>query len=170
MTKPRTRTQPGLGEATGLPRLDSAQLRRSSASATGEPHPSVEGPPATDSGPRAKSPDPGSYRPRRTVSWRPEPTTGTRRKRESRPPVTVDDVGPVAVKLARSTRRQTAPKLLASKDEIAKAPLDARAAFVLSLVDGHNALDAVVDMAGMPETEVRDLLARLARLGLISLP
>ena len=82
----------------------------------------------------------------------------------------VDDVGAAAVKLARTTRRESAPKLLASRAVIAKAPIDTRAAFVLSLVDGRNTATAIVDMSGMLEDEVRAILERLARLGLISLP
>jgi hypothetical protein len=113
---------------------------------------------------------------RRTASWESEPTTGTRRKsgspavRSGRPPVTVDEVGTAAVKLARTSLRDSAPKVIASRTTIAKAPIDTRAAFVLSLVDGRNTVEALVDMAGMPEEEVRGILSRLARLGLISLP
>ncbi len=89
------------------------------------------------------------------------------RTRVSRSPVTVDDVGPLAVKLARGLR-ESAPKLVASRTMIARAPLDTRAAFVLSLVDGRNSTTAIVDMAGMPEEEVKAILDRLARLGLIT--
>jgi hypothetical protein len=107
---------------------------------------------------------------RRTASWQPEPPTGTRSKeRTIRPPVTVDEVGVAAVKIARS-RREGAPKLIASRAVIAKAPIDTRAAFVLSLVDGRNTATAIVDMSGMLEDEVKAILDRLARLGLISLP
>lgn len=84
--------------------------------------------------------------------------------------MTVDEVGVAAVKLARTSRRETAPKLLASRALIAKAPIDTRAAFVLSLVDGRNTVDAIVDMSGMVEGEVKAILARLSRLGLIALP
>lgn len=132
-------------------------------------------------------------------AWEPEASTGTRQRvghsrqpgtpstgpasspkppitsnapgaNRSRPPVTVDDVGAAAVKLARTTRRESAPKLVASRAMIAKAPIDTRAAFVLSLVDGRNSINAIVDMSGMVEDEVKAILERLARLGLISLP
>lgn len=105
-----------------------------------------------------------------------EAPTGTRRKEDDakgsggRAAVTVDKVGAAAVKLARTTRRDTAPKLVASRAIIAKAPIDTRSAFVLSLVDGQNTVESLLDMAGMPEAEVRAILDRLARLGLISLP
>ena len=79
------------------------------------------------------------------------------------------EVGSTAVKLARTTPRR-APKLLASREVIAMAPIDTRAAFLLSLVDGRNTVDAIIDMSGMLEHEVKAHLERLARLGLISLP
>lgn len=82
----------------------------------------------------------------------------------------VDEVGAAAVKLARTTRRESAPQLVASRATIAKAPIDSRSAFVLSLVDGRNTVSAILDMSGMPADEVNAILARLARLGLISLP
>jgi hypothetical protein len=116
--------------------------------------------------------------PRRGSSvWQPEKETGMRAKPQpsssssrSRPPVTVDEVGATALKIARTTLREGAPKLLASRATVSKAPIDTRSAFVLSLVDGRNTVNAIVDMAGMPEDEVKSILERLARLGLIQLP
>jgi len=101
-------------------------------------------------------------------SFQPEKATGLRPKSTPRPLVTVDDVGAKAVRLAGSGRRDDVPKVLASRAVIAQAPIDARAAFVLSLVDGRNSVDALVDMAGMPVEDVKAILARLARLGLIA--
>ncbi|MBX3208982.1 MAG: hypothetical protein KF764_28375 [Labilithrix sp.] len=189
MPKPptnKTRTQPGLGSSNGLPRMDSAEMKRVRDTFRGEDAPaSTPAPESTpaprrvrDSVRREEDPEPASVPPRsdrpsarKTASWEPEATTGTRRKaRSARPPVTVDDVGAAAVKLARTTRRESAPKLLASRALIAKAPIDTRAAFVLSLIDGRNTVDAIVDMSGMPEDEVKAILDRLARLGLIALP
>ncbi len=176
----KTKTQPGLGSSNGLPRLDSTELRRVRASFRPDPAAPDSTPEprrVRDSIRREEDPEPTptvrSDRPsaRRTASWAPEATTGTRRReRTSRPPVTVDEVGVAAVKLARTSRRETAPKLLASRALIAKAPIDTRAAFVLSLVDGRNTVDAIVDMSGMVEGEVKAILARLSRLGLIALP
>ena len=184
MPKPpsnKTRTQPGLGSSSGLPRMDSAEMKRVRDSfRREEPEPASTPPPKRirDSVRREEDPEPSqahrSDRPtaRRTASWEPEAPTGTRVKRErsNRPPVTVDDVGAAAVKIARTTRRESAPKLLASRAVIAKAPIDTRAAFVLSLVDGRNTVPAIVDMSGMVEDEVKAILERLGRLGLISLP
>jgi hypothetical protein len=115
---------------------------------------------------RARGPDSAGQR----MSWGPEATTGTHRRRSHRLPVKVDEVGAAAVKLARTTRRESAPELVASRATVAKAPIDSREAFVLSLVDGRNTVDAIVDMSGMSADEVNAILARLARLGLISLP
>jgi hypothetical protein len=100
--------------------------------------------------------------------WQPEaPTAPSRAKGTPRPPLAVDQVGTAAVKLAQS-RRGEAPRLVASRSTIAQAPIDARAAFILSLVDGVTTVDALVDMSGMPGDEVRTILGRLTRLGLIA--
>ncbi len=90
--------------------------------------------------------------------------------RMDRPPVSVDEVGAAAVKLARTGRHEIAPRVAASRQRISKAPIDTRAAFVLALVDDRNTIDAIIDMSGMVEDEVRAILERLIRLGLISLP
>lgn len=132
----------------------------------------------TPSDPRAEQVSlgrPSAMPPRRgSALWSPEKDTGTRTKpatgRSQRPPVTVDEVGATALKIARTTRREGSPKLVASRAIVAKAPIDTRSAFVLSLVDGRNTVDAIVDMAGMPVEEVKGILERLARLGLIQLP
>jgi hypothetical protein len=150
------RTTPGLGD---IPRVDSAEMKRVRESFRDHV--------AND--PEAAAPESGKPASAPPKSWQPESTTGTRRRRSDRPAVAVDQVGEAAVKLAR-TRRESAPKLVASRAVISKAPIDTRAAFVLSLVDGRNSVAAIIDMAGMPEAEVKSLLERLARLGLITLP
>lgn len=107
---------------------------------------------------------PPSSKPR---GWSEEEPSGPR----SRKPLTVDSVGDTATRLARNTIRQhAAPKVIASQNIIASAPIDSRTAFVLSLVDGSSDVPAIVDATGMPEDEVIGILARLARLGLISVP
>ena len=99
-------------------------------------------------------------------NWNEEAPSGPR----SRKPLTVDQVGDTATRIARTTRPQTAPKLIATQAHIASAPIDSRTAFVLSLVDGTTDVPAIVDATGMPADEVIGILARLARLGLISVP
>lgn len=101
-----------------------------------------------------------------TGNWAEEAPSGPR----SRKPLTVDQVGDTATRIARTTRPQTAPKLIATQAHIASAPIDSRTAFVLSLVDGTTDVPAIVDATGMPADEVIGILARLARLGLISVP
>lgn len=174
------RTEPGLGRAE-LPRMDSAEMKRvrDSFRRDDPPEGSVERPKRIRDSVRREDPDDepvnservrGSGAVSQRSSWEPEAATGTHRKRSNRPPVKVDEVGTAAVKLARTTRRESAPQLVASRATVAKAPIDSRSAFVLSLVDGRNTVSAIVDMSGMPEDEVKAILARLARLGLISLP
>ncbi|GEM_PF-2427704 len=178
----RTKTQVGLGPAE-LPRTDSAEMQRVRDSFRQEDPPppltTLERPKRIRDSIRREEPDDEPVRSERVRTadatgpqraWAPEATTGTHRKRSNRPPVTVDEVGAAAVKLARTTRREGAPKLVASRATVAKAPIDSRAAFVLSLVDGRNTASAIVDMSGMPAEEVNAILARLARLGLIELP
>ena len=62
-------------------------------------------------------------------------------------------------------RRDSAPRLLASRNIIAQAPIDSRSAFVLSLIDGSNGIDAlVVPTAGTIYT-VEQVLADPVQLG-----
>lgn len=127
--------------------------------------------PKSGAPPRRSSLSSARFPPERDTGTRAKPSTApTAPTPRSRPPVTVDEVGATALKIARSTRREGAPKLIASRAIVAKAPIDTRSAFVLSLVDGRNTVDAIVDMAGMPADEVKTILERLARLGLIELP
>lgn len=100
----------------------------------------------------------------------------TRRPRTSRPPVRVDDVGDVAVAIAVKLGRESrsvpppAPKLLKTRAELSSAPINHRDAFVLSLIDGRTSTQGVIDLAAMPDGEVLTILARLAELGIVSLP
>jgi hypothetical protein len=181
-TKPpnKTRTVPGLGgqntvgdarpASTVVERVrepSAPPVRRGLRDSVRREDPDDEPPPKVASKPALRP----SARPT-SKSWKPEATTGKRKKFEGpsgRPPVKVDDVGAAAVKLARGGVPESgAPKLAASRAMIAQAPIDSRSAFVLSLVDGRNTVESLIDMAGMPEPEVRAILARLERLGLIS--
>jgi hypothetical protein len=78
-------------------------------------------------------------------------------------------VGEAATRIARGTR-PAAPKIIATQANIAGAPIDSRSAFVLSHVDGASDVAAIVDATGMPQDEVIATHARLARLGLITVP
>ena len=65
--------------------------------------------------------------------------------------------------------RRTVPRVVRSSGELAQAPLDHREGFVLSLVDGQTTVQALIDVAGMPDGELIAVLQRLRRLGIITL-
>lgn len=175
--KGRTKTTPGLGDSGGVPRFDSKAIRRAKTTIREEEGsepireeqigrtPISTQPP---SGRRAGTSAPPSGGRKTPQSWEPESATSTRRKRPSREPLKVDTVGDIAVKMAKP--RLNVPKLLVSPALLARAPIDQRSAFLLSLVDGHASMDAIIAAAAMPEDEVRATFERLARLGLVSLP
>ena len=93
-----------------------------------------------------------------------------RRERSSRAPIRVDEVGDVAVAIATKAVQTSAPKLLKTRRELTSAPINHRDAFVLSLIDGKMNIQAIVDIAGMPGHEIIEILERLARLGIVSMP
>jgi hypothetical protein len=93
----------------------------------------------------------------------------TRRARTRRP-VRVDDVGDAAVAIASRAMPSFAPKLLESRSELSRAPIDHRDAFVLSLIDGKTSVAQIVDASGMPRREVAAILDRLVQLGIVALP
>jgi hypothetical protein len=88
--------------------------------------------------------------------------------KSQRPSIREDNVG-AAVKAdaVRGTGR-TIPKLLMSKAEIAVAPIDHRAGFLLAHIDGVTTVAALVDICGMPEDELTEILDRLRRLGIVA--
>ena len=97
------------------------------------------------------------------------PSGGSNRPAKSaRASIRVDDVGSVGQDAVHSSERRV-PKLLKSKDEIAAAPIDHRAGFLLTYIDGSTSVQGLVDMAVMPEEEVHEILDRLRRLGIIAL-
>jgi hypothetical protein len=75
----------------------------------------------------------------------------------SRAPVAVDGPG------------RLVPKLVKTRSEIAAAPIDHRAGFLIAHVDGVTTVQGLVDIAGMPEEEVQEILERLRRLGIVTL-
>ncbi len=82
----------------------------------------------------------------------------------------VDEVGVEAVALADKAARRSVPKLLIPRGQLRDAPLDHRDAFVLSLVDGTTDRCGLADVSGLQRSVVDSILARLAELGIISLP
>jgi hypothetical protein len=173
MAQKKKNTHPGLGDSTPrppqpLPRFDSASLERVKVSQR-EDEQVREFEEKTDPAKKRTTTRSFESDPPKRPSWEPEATTGTRPRKQSRPPVQVDDVGRTAVRIAGG-RRQSAPKLLASRAMLSRAPIDSRAAFLLSMIDGQNSVDALVDATGMNKQEVDTILERCARLGLVELP
>jgi hypothetical protein len=83
---------------------------------------------------------------------------------------------PASVPPITATRRQAlerlyriVPRIARPSGELARAPLDHRQGFVLSLVDGRTNVQGVIDVAGMPEDEVIATLHRLRYLGIVTL-
>lgn len=89
-------------------------------------------------------------------------------KRAERKSVRIDDVGEGVLEYSAAPD-QARPRMLKERKALAGAPIDHRDAFVLSLIDGRITVGTLVDVAGMPEGELRAILARLARLGIIAL-
>jgi hypothetical protein len=65
--------------------------------------------------------------------------------------------------------RRRIPRTVRTKAEIAAAPIDHRAGFLLAHVDGVTSVQGLVDIAAMPENEVHAILERLLRLGIVAL-
>jgi hypothetical protein len=61
------------------------------------------------------------------------------------------------------------PWLLVTYDDLRELPLDSRAGFVASLVDGKCTVEMLLDVSGMPEDETLDILRELVRLGAVEL-
>jgi hypothetical protein len=61
------------------------------------------------------------------------------------------------------------PRVLASPEELGRAPLGSREAFVLSLIDGQVSLSSLRDVAGLEDAELTTILDRLVVLKLIAL-
>jgi hypothetical protein len=61
------------------------------------------------------------------------------------------------------------PWLLATHEQLLALPLDSRAGFVLSLIDGRCTVEMILDIAGLPEDEAIGILDNLRELGAIEL-
>jgi hypothetical protein len=102
------------------------------------------------------------------------PATGPRRaledslRRAARQPLRVDTVGPTMIVAPHDAARTARPRVV-GRARTEGAALSAREARLLSLVDGARAVHDLVDAAAMPEREVLAILARLVRLGIVSL-
>lgn len=127
----------------------------------------------TDAQPAVRTPETSERRSRTTLPAPPDPTPRAelgdppRSERKSREAIVVDHVGKAAVELTWRPPLESRPKVVKSHQAVACAPLEPREAFVLSLIDGNTTVPSLVDVAGMSEREVTEILARLRRLGII---
>ena len=63
----------------------------------------------------------------------------------------------------------TVPRVVRSKEELDRAPIEHRDCYVLALLDGRTSVRGLVEIAGMAHDDVLRVLRRLRRLGLIVL-
>jgi hypothetical protein len=61
------------------------------------------------------------------------------------------------------------PWLVVTLDDLRRMPLDPRAGFVISLIDGRSSVEAIADMSGMELGALMAILAKLFELGAIEL-
>jgi hypothetical protein len=90
------------------------------------------------------------------------------RRASRRPVVAVDEVGDISAGLHSRPPTAAKPRVVKSRADLASAPLGPREAFLLSLVDGKLNVGSLMDVSGMDEDEVSEILARLRRLGIIA--
>jgi hypothetical protein len=61
------------------------------------------------------------------------------------------------------------PWLVVTHEELRRLPLDSRAGFLVSLIDGRCTVEMLLDIATLPEDDVISMLGHLVRLGAIEL-
>jgi hypothetical protein len=85
--------------------------------------------------------------------------------------VAIDELGDSAVRAARKCPpRNAAPRCIASASDVRAAPLDQKAMFLMSHIDGTLDEDGLVDATGFEKKVVRAILEELILLGLVALP
>jgi hypothetical protein len=87
---------------------------------------------------------------------------GLARSAEREPLAPASDVRPVV-------SSSMVPRVVVTLDELRDLPIDARAAFLVSLADGHCSVETIADVAGMPKDEVAAIFATLVQLGAVEL-
>lgn len=97
-------------------------------------------------------------------------TETRRRALGGRSAISVDHIPPSARHVdAVNLAGRAVPRITKTKPEIAAAPIDHRAGFLLAHIDGKTSVQGLVDIAGMPEDEVHETLERLRRLGIVAI-
>ena len=89
----------------------------------------------------------------------------------SRRSIREDDVGAAVSNVADAVGApgRQVPRIVRTKAEVAAAPIDHRAGFLLAHIDGVTNVQGLVDIAAMPENEVWEILERLRRLGIVAI-
>lgn len=67
------------------------------------------------------------------------------------------------------TERHSIPRVKKSPKEVARLPIDHRAGFLLSNIDGMQTMEEILDVCGMPPEEALDLIRKLEKLGVIEI-
>ena len=70
---------------------------------------------------------------------------------------------------ARRLRPDMVPRIALPKNELMAAPLDHRAGFIVSLVDGVQSVEMILDVCAMRRIEAIKILGDLAAMGVIAL-
>jgi hypothetical protein len=61
------------------------------------------------------------------------------------------------------------PRLVVTLEQLRELPIDPRAAYLVSLVDGQCSVLTIADVAGVPEDEVLEMFGTLLQLGAVDL-
>ena len=80
-----------------------------------------------------------------------------------------NELEPPRSEIRRLVPLTAVPWLIVTHEQLLGLPLDSRAAFILSLIDGRCTVEMVLDMASMDEDEAIDILGNLLRLRVIEL-
>lgn len=146
------------------------------AESTPSPSRAVETKPLTSKPPTSKPPTVGRGLPPSSESKPASASsarTATGSARSLRSSIRIDDLGEAVVggpdAMGAGARGRQVPKIVRTKAEIAEAPIDHRAGFLLAHIDGVTSVQGLVDVAAMPENEVHEIIERLRRLGIVAI-
>jgi len=70
---------------------------------------------------------------------------------------------------ARRVTPEMIPRIAVPRDELLAAPLDHRAGFIVSLIDGVQDVETILDVCAMRRLEALKILSDLATMGVIAL-
>jgi hypothetical protein len=145
--------------ASGRPASGRPESGRPAASGRSSARPASIRPPGRSGAPKASTP---------VARPSPSPSPAPVFTKSARPSIREDNVGAAVKADAMGGSGRSVPRLLKTKAEIAAAPIDHRAGFLLAHVDGVTTVAGLVDICGMPEEEVDEILDRLRRLGIVA--